>query len=250
MTSTILSLLFLTIGLLLIIAWGWKQLPLSVKKFLKDIWAQPFLRRLLKWLVLIIAILAVINWLSNRPKTSSTIKTTNLCSAQGTSLPFNRVNGSVKKINDCEAVVTMNGSECSIDTSLVVKPGESFEVHQILFDNPKQNRITYNFYGDATPIWGGNNYNNGWPVKYYVPGAGNGVLIIVRPMCHACGEEVFNFTIGKTELVGKNPFNAPAKIFLYYNSVLKFWDKNGNLCDGHAECGWDGSTATFRIITD
>lgn len=215
---------------------------------------QKQLKVILKWLIIGLIIVGLI-WLTigiknNWPAQTNTPSPTNtpsLCQSARIQLPFARVPDSINVINENEPLVTINGSEEEgTDTGLILQAGQSFTVEQIaICCNPKNNRITYNFYGDAAPIWGGNDYSNGWPVKYYVPNAGNSVLVILRT--EDGQEKVFNFKIGRTSMANKNNFTVPAKLFLYYNCVLEFQDAKGNICRGHTECGWDGSTATFKI---
>lgn len=237
------------IGLMLVSARIYRQISPTRRIVLK-----PILVKVLLATVIIAALIPIGFWLKNAianrlaqdPPEKKGVYPYNQYEYDYTSPPFQRIPGQVKKISNFESIVMMNGSEKEVDTKLTLAPGEEFQIEQIWFDEIKKNRITYNKKGDAAPIWGGNDFTGPWPVKYRVGRSGNGILAIVRNTEND-QEKIFCFRSGQSGLKEYNLFKQPAKLILYYNTIIEFRDFDGRLVDTRSQCGWDGSTITLHI---
>lgn len=172
------------------------------------------------------------------------------CRPNPDNIPCRRIETKVTKINDIESTIRMNGGEKKgVDIKLTLRSGEKFRLEQFFFSergySELNHHISFTKWGDYCPIWGGNDFSAGWPVKYKIGRTGNGVVAVVKE--NATGKEkIFSFAEGETTLTGRNPFPTNAKIILYYNCILS-WEENGQSYDGHSRCGWDGSTATLKV---
>ena len=244
--SSIALWLILAIGLALIGARIYSALPITARNIVKT-----KLPVILAIAAVIIALCFLIPWLKNKinerlaKEPARHRSPINYPYDYTVGEPFQRVAGKIEKVNDWESEVTMNGSESEVDTGLTLEPGDKFAIEQIMFDDPKKNRLSYNRKGDAAPIWGGNDLSGPWPVKYKMGHTGNGVLAIVRTGDQ--DEKVFWFKPGRTHLEGCNPFARRARVILYYNCIIEFREADGHLVDGRSQNGWDGSTVTVHV---